>query len=357
MKKHTIRGRIHAGGAMLAIAALAGCSSAAPAEESESLGKIVVVDGGGSYHDIAVETILPAFTEATGIEATAASYDFSIGAIQAQMEGAQDWDVVMVAANMPVEYQAEMFHPIDRSIVTGEGIADELINDYLVSSTITGYQVTYRTDKFTGATPQNWADFWDCQTFPGPRQLMNWPAATLEAALLADGVAPDALYPLDVDRGLAKLDQLLDQCDVVWYFTGADQIQNFANGVATIGMGWNGRVYQAQQEGIPIEASMEETLLAPTRWGVLKTSKNPESAMKYIQWNTSAEGNALEATAYPGQVPVNANSFDLIDPNLAEMLPTNPKYADQVITTDLAFWDASFLDIYEQWTTWFTGIS
>ena len=367
MNTRAIRRRLYGGGALLAVVALAGCASgtsasgtsagAGSAGEASAAGNVVVVDGGGSYHDVATETILPAFTEATGIDATAASYDFSLGAIQAQMEGAKDWDVVMFPANIPEEMQAQMFLPLDRTIVTGEGIPEGMINDYLVGSTLTGYQVTYRADAFPGAKPQSWADVWDCETFPGTRQLMNWPAATLEAALLADGVAPEDLYPIDVDRALAKLDELVKNCDVVWYATGADQIQNFANGVATIGMGWNGRVYQAQQEGIDIAASMDETITAPTRWGVLKTSKNPEAAMKFIQWDTSKEGNGLEATAYPGQVPVNSAAFDSIDSTLAETLPSNPKYADTVVPADIAFWDASFPDIYEKWQTWFTGIS
>lgn len=371
MTKRTTRRLTYGGGALLAIAALAGCAAGAPAEqastaaeqastaaeEAPAAGNVVVVDGGGSYHDVASQTILPAFTKATGIDATAASYDFSLGAIQAQMEGAKDWDVVMFAANMPEEMQAQMFLPLDRKIVTGEGVPEGLINDYLIGSSINGFQVTYRTDAYPGAKPQTWADVWDCDTFPGTRQMMNWPAGTLEAALLADGVAAKDLYPLDLDRAFASLDKLVKKCDVVWYNTGADQIQNFANGVATIGMGWNGRVYQAQQEGVDIEASMEQTILAPTRWGVLKTSKNPEAAMKFIQWDTSPEGNALEATAYPGQVPVNSGAFDSLDPKLAETLPTNPKYADTVVPTDLAYLDASFPAMYDRWQTWFTGIS
>ncbi len=367
MNTRGIRRRLYGGGVLLAAFALAGCaagtstsgptSGEASAGEAAASGNVVVVDGGGSYHDVATKTILPAFTKATGIDATAASYDLTLGAIQAQMEGAKDWDVVMFPANIPEEMQGQMFLPLDRKIVTGEGIPEGFINQYLIGSTLTGYQVTYRADEFPGAKPQTWADFWDCKKFPGTRQLMNWPAATLEAALLADGVAPEGLYPLDVDRALAKLDQLVKNCDVVWYATGADQIQNFANGVAAIGMGWNGRVYQAQQEGINLETSKDETILAPTRWGVLKTSKNPEAAMKFIQWDTSKEGNELEATAYPGQVPVNSAAFESIDPKLAETLPGNPKYAGTVIPADMVFWDASFPGIYEKWQTWFTGIS
>ncbi len=45
--------------------------------------------------------------------------------------------------------------------------------------------------------------------FDGPRY-------TLEAALLADGVAPDKLYPPDVDRAFKSLDKIKDQVARVW---------------------------------------------------------------------------------------------------------------------------------------------
>ena len=47
--------------------------------------------------------------------------------------------------------------------------------------------------------------------FPGRRALRNHPIATLEAALMADGVAPDKLYPLDVDRAFKKLEEIKPQ--------------------------------------------------------------------------------------------------------------------------------------------------
>ena len=48
---------------------------------------------------------------------------------------------------------------------------------------------------FRTARPKSWADFWDVKAFPGPRSLRNHPVDNLEAALMADGVAPDKLYP------------------------------------------------------------------------------------------------------------------------------------------------------------------
>ena len=54
-----------------------------------------------------------------------------------------------------------------------------------------------------------WADLFDTAKIPGKRTFYKWSApGVLEIALLADGVAPDKLYPLDLDRAFKKLDTI-----------------------------------------------------------------------------------------------------------------------------------------------------
>lgn len=67
--------------------------------------------------------------------------------------------------------------------------------------------------------PSGWDDFWDVEAFPGPRGLpdtgdRDWWVPVV--ALLADGVAPDDLFPLDLDRAYAKLDEIKPHIDVWW---------------------------------------------------------------------------------------------------------------------------------------------
>ena len=67
------------------------------------------------------------------------------------------------------------------------------------------------------------------KAFPGPRSLENSPKGNLEFALLADGVAPDKLYPLDVDRAFKKLDQIKHHIPV-WWTNGAQHVQLLIDG-------------------------------------------------------------------------------------------------------------------------------
>ena len=59
--------------------------------------------------------------------------------------------------------------------------------------------------------PQSWADFWNLKEFPGKRTLGRISQSVLEAALLADGVPFDKLYPIDVKRALEKIKEIKSQ--------------------------------------------------------------------------------------------------------------------------------------------------
>ena len=56
--------------------------------------------------------------------------------------------------------------------------------------------------------PLSWADFWNVKDFPGKRALPDYASYALPLALLADGVKPENLYPLDVDRAFASLQKI-----------------------------------------------------------------------------------------------------------------------------------------------------
>ncbi|WP_213684411.1 hypothetical protein [Roseicyclus sp.] len=75
--------------------------------------------------------------------------------------------------------------------------------EFGVSPYVTTYQIGFRTDLWS-RTPTSWADFWDVETFLGPRSLGTSVMGVLEAALMADGVAPEDLYPIDEERALPQ---------------------------------------------------------------------------------------------------------------------------------------------------------
>ncbi len=64
---------------------------------------------------------------------------------------------------------------------------------------------------------------------------------------MADGVAPDKLYPLDVDRGFKKLDSIKAQ--TIFWSTNSQAQQLFVDGEVNLGLILNGRAYDARRRG------------------------------------------------------------------------------------------------------------
>ena len=98
---------------------------------------------------------------------------------------------------------------IDRTPGGVEIVSSDAFRDTPVQNIkdILGYVPGVIEGTFSGTQPVTWADFFDTKKFPGKRA---WPAeyftgGTMEAALLADGVAPDEIYPIDYERATAKI--------------------------------------------------------------------------------------------------------------------------------------------------------
>ena len=99
--------------------------------------------------------------------------------------------------------------------------------------------LAYNTERVEGY-PSSWTDFFNTRKFPGRRGLHKVPSETLEVALLAEGVLPGDLYPLDLNRALGKLDTIMDQ--ILWWEDAARSQRQIASGEVALISAWNGRV-------------------------------------------------------------------------------------------------------------------
>jgi putative spermidine/putrescine transport system substrate-binding protein len=133
------------------------------------------------------------------------------------------WDVVDVGNDFGLDVHKDLLEPLDFTLIPkAEMNADLGITDYRVPDITYGVVLAYNTDVLgAGNVPAGWADYFDTAKFPGKRGAWDYSEGGMfEFALLADGVAPDALYPLDLERATAKLNTNKD--DIVFWQTGAE---------------------------------------------------------------------------------------------------------------------------------------
>jgi putative spermidine/putrescine transport system substrate-binding protein len=125
--------------------------------------------------------------------------------------------------------------------------------EFAVSPYVTTYQIGFRTDRWP-TPPQSWADFWNVARFPGPRSLGTSVIGVLEAALMADGVAPSALYPLDEARAWRKLDQIKPHVRVFHNTAAAlPARQMLFQGDLAMMFSWSADFIAQKQAGRPID--------------------------------------------------------------------------------------------------------
>jgi putative spermidine/putrescine transport system substrate-binding protein len=237
----------------------------------------------------------------------------------------------------------------------GHGLPlDELIPKYthesIVGHTIFSNVLAYRTDKLGGKVPKGWADFFDLDAFPGRRGLRNYPAgAVLEIALLADGVAPEDLYPLDFKRAFAKLDTIRDR--TIFWTTGAQSAQLLSDGEVSMAQVWNGRVFPLQQAGAPVAIQWNEHFIQADAM-VVPRGANVEYAMQLAAFCLRADNNA-KLTEYIPYGPTNRESLALVKPTMKRHLPTT--YLDIGIDFDNIWLNAHREEVSSRWQNWITA--
>ncbi|WP_122859376.1 extracellular solute-binding protein, partial [Pseudomonas viridiflava] len=238
--------------------------------------------------------------------------------------------------------------PLDFNTIKRDRIDPRFASDNGVGSFSFPFVLGYNEDKLGSKKPVDWTAMFDTKTYPGKRALYKWPSpGVLELALLADGVAADKLYPLDLDRAFKKLDTI--KKDIVWWGGGAQSQQLLASGEASMGQMWNGRVYALQQDGAPVGVSWKQNLVMADFLVVPKGAKNKDAAMKFIAEATSARGQA-DFSNLSAYAPVNLDSVPRLDSTLAKNLPT--AYGADQITLDFAYWAKNGPDIATRWNEW-----
>jgi putative spermidine/putrescine transport system substrate-binding protein len=244
-----------------------------------------------------------------------------------------------------------LFEPIDYSVVDREALVPEYTHDFGVGSIVWSYNIGYNTEAYPGENhPSNWTDVFDLEKFPGKRTFPGIsPAAVLEAALMADGVDPNELYPLDVDRAFAKLDTIKQ--DVIWWDTNSESQQLFVDGEVNLGMILNGRAYDLFKQGMPIAVEWNGNIQSVDYFSVLKGAKNGDVGMVFIQFASQPEQQAIMANEI-AYAPTNPDAFPLIDEAVVPWLSTAPENREKGILIDVEYWRENMTDVAARFTEW-----
>ena len=328
--------------AIATVAAIALMAGAAQAQE------MVFTSWGGTTQDAQKANWADGFSSEAGVTVTQDG-PTDYGKLKAMVEaGNVNWDVVDVEGDYAVQAgKAGLLEPLDFTIIDKDKLDPRFVTDYSVGSFYYSFVIGCNTDA-VAACPKTWADLFDTAKFPGKRTFYKWSApGVIEAALLADGVAADKLYPLDLDRAFKKLDTI--KADIIWWDSGAQSQQLLASAEAPFGSFWNGRLTALAETGVNVETSWDNNITAADSLVVPKGTKNKEAAMKFIAYAPSAASQANFAAA-TGYAPVNLDANTLMDGDLRQTLPD--MQADTQVNADMDYWAEHRDEIGTRWYAW-----
>jgi putative spermidine/putrescine transport system substrate-binding protein len=332
--------------------ATSACGSAESTASGDKPASIVMADYGGSYADCERTAIFEPWTDESGVAVTFGPAPFGIGPWRAQQEsGNVSWDLADVNASQGVELiklgYLESLGDVG-SDVSFIDQPDMRLGDEAVAMNMFANVISYRTDAFS-TPPTTWADVFDTDAYPGKRLFNSDPTdyGVLEMALLADGVAPAELYPLDVDRALGKLDTIKD--DIIWWESGSDMVTLLEQGDAVIGAGWDGRIKDSKASGASVDFTYNEAITKVVYWGIPSGAEHPDEARALVEFALQPEAQARMAEC-SGHEPINAEAVGLLD-DFDSMIPAEGD-TWELVPWSQEYWGENMVETAEQFRSW-----
>jgi putative spermidine/putrescine transport system substrate-binding protein len=297
-----------------------------PGAASAEANEVVVCNWGGAALDAFQKAYGEPFTKKSGIPVVIDGAGPETGAIRAMVDSKNvTWDATDGGmTDALVLGKGGYVEPIDYSIVDKSLVGDGLAAEFGICNYTYSNVLAYDSKKLSSA-PASWADFFDLEKFPGKRTMCKWIQGQLEAVLLADGVKPEDIYPLDVDRAFKKLEPLLP--NLIFWESGAQSQQLFRDGEVVMGNIWHTRANLLRKENPQFTWTWNNNLMFASAWSVPKGNPAGKKVFDFINSSMEPEGQ-ITLLRIMGNGPSNPKALALMtedDKAVYSLAPENAK--------------------------------
>lgn len=340
---------------------LAGCSGGAPASPSSSSTAEANIAGtemtyagfGGSYEEAVRASVFDPFSEAEDVEVL---YDTSGSSVARLIEmsnaGAMTLDLIDAEDSTLAQFiAADVLDTVDLAGVDGSIFVNpNAVTEYSVPWYTFSRNIYWNTDEIPGGL-DSWEDVFDTTGNPGTRGFLSLPWGILEGALIADGVAVDDLYPLDLDRAFDKLDEIRD--DTVFFQSNGDLQNAIGAGEVVAGYANLARLKTvAETGGTPIEYTWTGAVLSIQQLVVPKGAPNKPAALAAIEYSLSddAQQGILESLGYTPSVKSVLDSLD--ESTLSDLPGTEETASDETFSISTDWWAENGAETLTRWQEW-----
>ncbi|HEY8596923.1 MAG TPA: extracellular solute-binding protein [Thermomicrobiales bacterium] len=299
-RRVAVRGALTLAGAVL----LGGCAVGGASERTWDGRFLTIATIGGALGEALASAAFASFARASGcrVQAVALPVDALVAELRRQLfSGRVEWDLVVLDAPRLVALGRELpglfAQPGALAALPGadlpaalRDLGVPLLTDTLVAGA--------RPAAFGGRVPTGWGAIWAHDRFPGTRYVPRDPVGLLEAAALADGVSPEKLYPLDLDRVFAALDRVRPAL-TAWWANPERAAEALTTGAADLLVARGGEVRAALAGGTAAVFVPGATVTIPVALAALRGAPNGDVARAFFTHALLAETQgALRAAGY-----------------------------------------------------------
>ena len=354
------RSRTVLAGAGLTAAALllAACGAGGDAGSDAAGGavKLTYVSYGGSGQDAQIKAFQEPYAAAHPDVTFVNSSPADIAQVKAQVtSGVVQWDVVSVAPAAATQHCGTLFEKLSFPDLKADDFVAKAIGECYVGNFGNASPFAYNADKYPdpAKAPQTIEDFFDTAKFPGKRGVItNLQNGILEYPLLADGVAPDKLYPLDVDRALKKWDTV--RKDTIFAPNVGALQQAASSGQVDMFLLSDSRLIALLNEKKNIKIVWDTTVVSVNALAVPLGTKNKETAQDFLRSLVQPEPVA-KITEMLGTVPVNLKAKPNLTDNGKLVEVYGPVNTGETVVQDVDWYAQNWDAVTTKLTNWLVG--
>ena len=311
--------------------------------------QLTVVGFGGDPQKAQIAALVTPFAEKTGVKIIQDSPS-AAPKIQAMVQAKKiTWDTVNIDPTFTaqncgsfIEKQPEL----DRSqIIPGFDY-----NDCSVPVGTVAFILVYNKKKYGANPPTSWADYFDLQKFPGSRGVFsNIVDSPLEIGLLGSGVPADQLYPLDIQRSIAKWQTV--KKSLVVYQSNSEGQDQLVTGSVDMSIIVHARLIAANKQGADYGAVWTNNIQQNAEWDIVKGTPNLLAARalsRYMLSPTAQQANAVGVNFGPILKGVTV-------PDYADAANNPGNHRDSVVYWDAKYWSTHYAEGVQTWTDFLAG--
>ena len=341
---------------MQAIKVAALVAVAASAAGGAQARDLTIAGWGGNYQDAQRSAYFEPFAQEAGLSFVETTYLGGLAEIKAMVEtGNVTWDfLIMGGAELQLACDEGLLEELDWAAIGDQGLLPGAATPCGVGNVVIGNGYAYNTEAFA-EPPQDWADFFDPEKFPGKRGARNSPNQNLEYALMADGVPPEQIYevlstPEGVDRAFAQWDRIKPLLQ--FWESGAQPVEWLASNNVAMSTAYNGRIVMAKREGKPLEFVWKNHLVNMDGWAMVKGSPFKDHLTAFFKVVNDPENQAKFSSLMP-YGPSNTAATEFLSPEILSGLPAGDNIAEAAFYSD-EFWIDHLDELNERWSRWST---